>query len=77
MQGGKLTEFEGVEVIPPEDLLAIPCDVLVPAALGGMIHEGNVDSIQCRMLLEGANSPTTPGADEIAEREGRVRGSRT
>ena len=68
--GGKLTEFEGVEPIPPEDLLSIPCDVLVPAALGGMIHEGNVDSIQCRMLLEGANSPTTPGADEVLNEKG-------
>ena len=70
VQGGKLTEFEGVEAIPPEDLLAIPCDVLVPAALGGMIHEGNADRIQCRMLLEGANSPTTPGADEMLNEKG-------
>jgi len=68
--GGKLTEFEGVDAIPPEDLLSIPCDVLVPAALGGMIHEGNVDSIQCRMVLEGANSPTTPGADEVLREKG-------
>ena len=68
--GGKLTEFEGVEVIPAEDLVAIPCDVLVPAALGGMIHEGNVDSISCRMLLEGANSPTTPSADDVLNEKG-------
>jgi glutamate dehydrogenase (NAD(P)+) len=68
--GGKLTEFEGVDAISPEDLLSIPCDVLVPAALGGMIHEGNVDSIQCRMVLEGANSPTTPGADEVLNEKG-------
>ena len=59
-----------MEAIPPDDLIAIPCDVLVPAALGGMIHEGNADSIQCRMLLEGANSPTTPGADEILNEKG-------
>ena len=69
-RGGKLTEFEGVEAIPADDLLAIPCDVLVPAALGGMIHEGNVDKIQCRMLLEGANSPTTPSADEVLNEKG-------
>ena len=68
--GGKLTEFEGVDAIPPEDLLSIPCDVLVPAALGGMIHEENVDGIQCRMLLEGANSPTTPGADDVLNQKG-------
>jgi glutamate dehydrogenase (NAD(P)+) len=64
-EGGKLTEFPGAEVISPDDLLAIPCDVLIPAALGGMIHEGNADRIDCRMIVEGANSPTTPAADEI------------
>jgi glutamate dehydrogenase (NAD(P)+) len=68
--GGNLTEFGGVEPIPADDLLAIPCDVLVPAALGGMIHEGNVDRIQCRMVLEGANSPTTPAADEVLHQKG-------
>jgi glutamate dehydrogenase (NAD(P)+) len=68
--GGKLTEFEGVDAISPEDLLSIPCDVLVPAALGGMIHEGNVGSIECRMVLEGANSPTTPGADQVLNQKG-------
>jgi glutamate dehydrogenase (NAD(P)+) len=68
--GGKITEFEGAEKISPEDLLTIPCDVLVPAALGGMIHEENADAISCRMLLEGANSPTTPGADEILNDKG-------
>ena len=69
-QGGKLTEFEGVEVISPDDLIAIPCDVFVPAALGGMIHEGNADRVQCKVLLEGANSPTTPAADEILQDKG-------
>ena len=69
-QGGKLTDFEGAEVISPDDLMAIPCDVFVPAALGGMIHEGNADRVQCKMLLEGANSPTTPAADEILNEKG-------
>ena len=44
--GGKITEFEGAEAIDPDDLLAIPCDVFIPAALGGMIHEGNADRMQ-------------------------------
>ena len=52
-------------MISPDDLLAIECDVLIPAALGGMIHEGNADRINCKMIIEGANSPTTPHADEI------------
>jgi glutamate dehydrogenase (NAD(P)+) len=68
--GGKLTEFPGAELISPDDLLAIPCDVLIPAALGGMIHEGNADRIDCKMVVEGANSPTTPAADEILMEKG-------
>jgi len=68
--GGKLTEFPGTEVISPDDLLGIECDVLIPAALGGMIHEGNADRINTKMIIEGANSPTTPAADEILEAKG-------
>jgi glutamate dehydrogenase/leucine dehydrogenase len=63
--GGKLIEFEGGEEIPAPDLISIPCDVFIPAALGGMIHEGNADAMQCKVILEGANSPTTPAADAI------------
>jgi glutamate dehydrogenase (NAD(P)+) len=66
-QGGLITEFEGdgVEVISPDELLGISCDVFIPCALGGMINAGNADAINCRVLLEGANSPTTPAADDI------------
>ncbi|MGH2981295.1 MAG: Glu/Leu/Phe/Val family dehydrogenase, partial [Solirubrobacterales bacterium] len=63
--GGKLPEFEGAEQIDPEDLVAVDCDVFIPAALGGMIHEDNADRMTCRMVIEGANSPTTPKADAI------------
>jgi len=64
-KGGKITEFGGVEEIDPDDLIAVPCDVFIPAALGGMIHEGNADRMDCKVLVEGANSPTTPAADDI------------
>ncbi|MGH9132732.1 MAG: Glu/Leu/Phe/Val family dehydrogenase [Ilumatobacteraceae bacterium] len=63
--GGLITEFPGAEPIDPADLVAVPCDVFIPAALGGMVHEHNADLMQCKVLLEGANSPTTPAADEI------------
>jgi glutamate dehydrogenase (NAD(P)+) len=63
--GGMITDFAGAEEIDPDDLIAVPCDVLIPAALGGMIHEHNAHRVSCRMLIEGANSPTTPAADEI------------
>jgi glutamate dehydrogenase (NAD(P)+) len=62
---GRLTEFSGVEQIDPDDLIAVPCDVFIPAALGGMIHEGNAARMECKVVLEGANSPTTPAADQI------------
>jgi glutamate dehydrogenase (NAD(P)+) len=68
--GGRLVEYPNAEPISPDELLDIDCDVFVPAALGGLIHEGNVDRLRCRVLLEGANSPTTPGADEVLEEKG-------
>ena len=68
--GGKLVEFPGAEEIPADDQVAIECDVLIPAALGGMIHEHNADRINCRMVIEGANSPTTPAADQILHDKG-------
>ena len=69
-RGGLITEFAGAEPIEPADLVAVPCDVLIPAALGGMIHEHNADLIRCKMLIEGANSPTTPAADRILRDKG-------
>jgi glutamate dehydrogenase (NAD(P)+) len=68
--GGLITEFEGAESIEAEELIAVPCDVFIPAALGGMIHEHNADRMQCKVLVEGANSPTTPAADRILHEKG-------
>ena len=69
-ESGKVADFEGGEPISPEELLALECEVFIPAALGGMIHADNADSLNARMLLEGANSPTTPKADEILAAKG-------
>jgi glutamate dehydrogenase (NAD(P)+) len=63
--GGRLPDYQGVDVITPDELLGLECELLIPAALGGMIHRGNADRISARMIIEGANSPTTPTADEI------------
>ena len=70
--GGKLAEFDGdgIEEITPDDLVALQCDVFIPAALGGMIHESNANSMNCKVIVEGANSPTTPKADEILTDKG-------
>jgi glutamate dehydrogenase (NAD(P)+) len=64
-KGGRVAEFDGVDAISPDELLEIECEVFFPAALGGMIHAENADRLSCKMLIEGANSPTTPKADRI------------
>ena len=71
-EGGKLVEFEGdgIEQIDPDELLEVECDVFIPAALGGMIHESNADKLNCKVVVEGANSPTTPKADDILTDKG-------
>jgi glutamate dehydrogenase (NAD(P)+) len=69
-RGGRLVDFEGVEEISVEELIGLECDVFIPAALGGMIHVDNADLLRCKAVIEGANSPTTPKADEILQDKG-------
>jgi glutamate dehydrogenase (NAD(P)+) len=57
-------------VIDRDDLVGVDCDVLIPAALGGAIHAGNADDVKARVVIEGANSPTTPAADDILNENG-------
>ena len=58
-------DFPGAEPIDADDLLTTPCTVLVPAALERVITGDNAGKLQCRILAEGANGPTTPEADAI------------
>jgi glutamate dehydrogenase (NAD(P)+) len=70
---GGIKGYKGADAISNEDLLTLPCDFLIPAALGGAIHEGNVDDLACKFVIEGANAPTTPGAAEkLWDRDIRV-----
>ena len=62
---GKVGDMEGVDRISPEELLETECELFIPAALGGMIHKQNAGRLRCKLMIEGANSPTTPAADEI------------
>ncbi len=57
-------DFAGAETIESIDVLYQECDLLIPAALENQIHEGNVEKIQAKVLLELANGPTTPEADD-------------
>ncbi|MBS1893909.1 MAG: Glu/Leu/Phe/Val dehydrogenase [Actinobacteria bacterium] len=62
---GTVAGFPQAESIPRDSLLEIPCDVLVPAAMEEQITAANASRLQCRLVAEAANGPTTPEADEI------------
>ena len=64
--------FPGTDRISNEQLLELDVDVLVPAALEGVIHEGNAGRVRARFVVEGANGPTTPDGDKILEAAGTV-----
>ena len=66
-----VAEWRGGRAITNDELWTIPCDWLVPAALGGVIaKETNARIIDCKVVVEGANEPTTPTADLILEDRG-------
>lgn len=66
--GGVLAGWSKEAVIGADELLTQPCTVLVPAAIEQVITEKNAGQLRCRILAEGANGPTTPGADAILDR---------
>ena len=69
-QHKRLDSYPGGEKVSNRELLELPCDILVPAAIQNQITGENAGRIQCRILAEGANGPTTLEADEIlSERE--------
>ena len=57
---------------PVDDLLTLDVDLLVPAAVEGVIHAGNAADVRARVIVEGANGPTTPEADAILQDSGRL-----
>lgn len=68
-----LTDYTGVgERVHPDDVLTVPCEVLVPAALGEVITLENASRIQASIIVEAANNPTTPDADALLAAEGRT-----
>jgi glutamate dehydrogenase (NAD(P)+) len=62
---GKVIDYEDAEIVTNDELLTLECDILIPAALENQIHAGNARDIRARLIVEGANGPTTPEADRI------------
>ena len=67
LKKGNLRAFDQGDKVDPNEMLTMPCDILVPAAVDRVINEKNAGQIKCRILAEGANGPTTPEADKILE----------
>ena len=67
---GSLAEYPDVDHVSNSELLELPCDILVLAALEEQLTAENAPRIQCRLVAEGANGPTTIGADEILAERG-------
>jgi len=69
---GSVVDFPGAEPLSNQELLKVECEVLVPAALGHVLHEGNARDIRAKYVLEAANGPTTAEADQIFGERGIV-----
>lgn len=67
---GTVLDFLRAQNITNDELLTVKCDVLIPAAMEGQLHEDNAEKIQARYVVEGANGPTTPEADDILNDKG-------
>jgi glutamate dehydrogenase/leucine dehydrogenase len=62
---GSIVDFPGTDPIDNESLIGLKCDILIPAAVEGQINRNNADTVRAKIVLEGANGPTTLEADEI------------
>ncbi len=62
---GSVAGFADAEVVSNDSFWDVDCDILIPAALEGQLTAANAGRIKARMIIEGANGPTTPGADDI------------
>jgi glutamate dehydrogenase (NAD(P)+) len=68
LKKGNLRAFDEANHVDPKELLTMPCEVLVPAAIDRVINARNAGRLQCRILAEAANGPTTPEADLLLEK---------
>ncbi|MBM9605999.1 Glu/Leu/Phe/Val family dehydrogenase [Desulfopila inferna] len=69
---GKVEGFPGATPVSNEELFALDCDILVPAAVQSVIHQGNAAGVKARLIVEGANGPVTTEADAILHDKGVI-----
>ncbi|KAG6425437.1 hypothetical protein SASPL_115872 [Salvia splendens] len=69
---GRLDGFGGAETMAPDELLTIRCDVLIPCALGGVLNRENAGDVKAQYIIEAANHPTDPEADDILSKKGVI-----
>lgn len=69
---GTVAGFSEAEAIDPQEMLEQKCDILAPCAMERAIHKDNAAKLQCKVLAEGANGPTTPEADRTLNERGDV-----
>jgi glutamate dehydrogenase (NAD(P)+) len=69
---GSVINYKGSQNITNEDVLEAKCDILIPAALENQIKKTNADKVKARIVVEGANGPTSPAADRALHEKGIV-----
>jgi glutamate dehydrogenase (NAD(P)+) len=69
-EGGSLAELKGGDSITNEELVTLDCDVFAPCALEQVVTEENAHAVRARIIVEGANGPVTPPADDVLEAAG-------
>ncbi|HEV8458586.1 MAG TPA: Glu/Leu/Phe/Val dehydrogenase [Methylomirabilota bacterium] len=69
-ESGSVVGFPGCDPLTNEQILEQPVDVLIPAAVGSVLHQRNADRVKAQIVAEGANGPTTPEADAIMRDHG-------
>jgi glutamate dehydrogenase (NAD(P)+) len=67
---GSVKGYQEGESVTNEELLELKCDLLAPCAVANQINASNADKIKARIVVEGANAPTTPDADDILDERG-------
>lgn len=69
---GSISGFSGAKSLSNAELLELECDILVPCAVSEVINKENAGKLNCKILVEGANAPTTPEADQILNAKGVI-----